>query len=83
MTRQLPQPVWLFSKSLPRLSFVLALPFILGSMIIATQEARAQSFSVLYTFTGGLNSGGNPLAGVVLDSSGNLYGTTEDGGSGL
>jgi hypothetical protein len=33
----------------------------------------------LYQFTG-LADGGNPLGGVVLDSSGNIYGTTNSGG---
>jgi len=36
--------------------------------------------TVLYKFTGGAD-GGNPLGGVVMDSAGNLYGTTEYGGS--
>jgi uncharacterized repeat protein (TIGR03803 family) len=36
--------------------------------------------TVLYSFTGG-SDGGNPWAGVIEDASGNLYGTTEDGGS--
>lgn len=35
--------------------------------------------TALYTFTGGAD-GGFPLAGVVLDAAGNLYGTTEWGG---
>jgi uncharacterized repeat protein (TIGR03803 family) len=35
--------------------------------------------TVLYSFTGG-RDGGNPLAGVILDAAGNLYGTTEIGG---
>lgn len=35
--------------------------------------------TVLYTFTG-LADGANPQAGVILDSSGNLYGTTAFGG---
>jgi uncharacterized repeat protein (TIGR03803 family) len=36
--------------------------------------------TVLYSFTGGAD-GANPYAGVILDSAGNLYGTTMNGGS--
>ena len=36
--------------------------------------------TVLYSFTGGAD-GGNPYAGVVRDSAGNLYGTTYRGGA--
>jgi uncharacterized repeat protein (TIGR03803 family) len=36
--------------------------------------------TVLYSFTGGAD-GGNPVNGVTLDSSGNLYGTTSVGGA--
>jgi uncharacterized repeat protein (TIGR03803 family) len=35
---------------------------------------------VLHTFTGG-NDGGNPLAGLIMDAAGNLYGTTRGGGT--
>jgi uncharacterized repeat protein (TIGR03803 family) len=35
--------------------------------------------SVLYSFTGG-NDGDTPNAGVIFDSQGNLYGTTDGGG---
>src|SRR5580693_7970296 len=35
---------------------------------------------VLYSFTGGAD-GGNPYAGVIADSAGNLYGTTSVGGA--
>lgn len=35
---------------------------------------------VLYNFTGGAD-GGQPYAGVILDASGNLYGTTYTGGT--
>jgi uncharacterized repeat protein (TIGR03803 family) len=37
--------------------------------------------SVLHSFTSYPNDGGNPLAGVVSDANGNLYGTTSSGGS--
>ena len=35
--------------------------------------------AVLYSFTGGAD-GGNPYAGVIVDSASNLYGTTYNGG---
>ena len=37
--------------------------------------------TVLYNFTGGAD-GGNPYAGVIRDSAGNLYGTTIGGTAG-
>lgn len=41
--------------------------------------SRTGVFTVLYTFTGGAD-GGEPLAPVVRDTSGNLYGSTIGGG---
>ncbi|MEO8657542.1 MAG: choice-of-anchor tandem repeat GloVer-containing protein [Bryobacteraceae bacterium] len=38
-------------------------------------------FAILHSFAGGFGDGSVPNAGVILDSSGNLYGTTSDGGS--
>jgi uncharacterized repeat protein (TIGR03803 family) len=40
----------------------------------AISSAEAQNFKVLHTFTGG-RDGGSPLAGVIRDAQGNLYGT--------
>jgi uncharacterized repeat protein (TIGR03803 family) len=37
-------------------------------------------YTVLHAFTGG-SDGGNPIAGVILDSAGNLYGTGAAGGA--
>src|SRR5262249_31151483 len=36
--------------------------------------------TVLHAFKGGRNDGGKPVAAIVFDSIGNLYGTTWDGG---
>ena len=39
------------------------------------------SYSVLYSFAGGGTDGANPEAGLVMDVSGNLWGTTYNGGT--
>jgi len=44
-------------------------------------KISAGAETVLYRFTGSTD-GGTPLAGLVMDSQGNLYGTTESGGFG-
>ncbi|HEY6770525.1 MAG TPA: choice-of-anchor tandem repeat GloVer-containing protein, partial [Candidatus Sulfotelmatobacter sp.] len=41
---------------------------------------RAQTFTVLYSFTGGTDGGG-VWGSVVMDKQGNLYGTTTGGGA--
>jgi uncharacterized repeat protein (TIGR03803 family) len=38
------------------------------------------TFKILYTFTG-TSDGGNPTGGLAMDTSGNLYGTTNSGGT--
>ncbi|MGA3088242.1 MAG: choice-of-anchor tandem repeat GloVer-containing protein [Terriglobales bacterium] len=47
--------------------------------LAAAHLASAQSLTTLYAFAGGVD-GGNTQAGLVQDSSGNLYGTTSYGG---
>ncbi len=48
---------------------------------IAVQTAQASSFNVIYNFTGGTD-GANPYAGLTVDATGALYGTTLTGGAG-
>ena len=46
-----------------------------GLAVVAVPSAKAQSESVLYSFTGG-SDGYIPYAGLLMDTAGNLYGTT-------
>jgi uncharacterized repeat protein (TIGR03803 family) len=43
---------------------------------IGALPARAQTYTVLYSFKGGTTDGRNPEGGLFLDKAGNLYGTT-------
>jgi uncharacterized repeat protein (TIGR03803 family) len=60
---------------------VLRVAIVLVSAVIAARAAQAQTYaySVLYRFQGNPD-GAAPEAGLILDSSGNLYGTTTSGG---
>src|SRR6266571_2660947 len=53
----------------------------LGMGLFAAPLAKAQSLSVLHTFQGGSSAGANPFAGLIMDSSSNLFGTTKFGGT--
>src|ERR1700684_366409 len=53
---------------------------VLALALITMQPVQAQTFTVLYTFTGGAD-GGTPLDTPIL-SNGNVYGTTSGGGTG-
>jgi uncharacterized repeat protein (TIGR03803 family) len=59
---------------------LLAFTFVLAFAAFASPIVQSQTFSVVHSFTGGTD-GGNPAAGLVMDSSGNLYGTTSSGGN--
>lgn len=50
----------------------------LGTVFSITKTG---SYNLLYSFKGGSNDGQNPNAGVVFDTSGNIYGTTYGGGT--
>lgn len=51
-----------------------------GTVFKLTHTASGWTESVIYAFTGGAD-GSDPIAGVVFDSAGNLYGTTTNQGS--
>jgi uncharacterized repeat protein (TIGR03803 family) len=67
---------WL-PPSVGRASAALAALFLL--LAGAGQQAHAQTFTVIHNFA--FTDGANPFAGLIMDSSGNLYGTAQDGGS--
>jgi len=57
-----------------------AMAIVLALAVVSMPTAQAQTYTVLYNFTGGLD-GQAPGAGVTMDRSGNLYGTTYYGGT--
>jgi uncharacterized repeat protein (TIGR03803 family) len=71
-------------KQTPNLSFrpptaALAIAIVFALMVV-TQSAQAQTFTLLHTFTG--PDGADPAAGLAMDRAGRLYGTTVYGGGG-
>ncbi len=50
-------------------------------LLLASHPAQAATETILHNFTCAATDGCNPAAGVVLDSNGNLYGTTQSGGA--
>ena len=59
----------------------LTLTLATGLLLFAATSASAQTFTVLYNFTGGAD-GGNPVGGLAIDTAGNLYGSAFTGGVG-
>jgi len=53
----------------------------MGLCLVALPNASAQSFSVIYNFTGGLD-GSYPVGGLLMDRAGNMFGVASSGGSG-
>jgi uncharacterized repeat protein (TIGR03803 family) len=52
----------------------------MGSVYRLARKSGAWSEKLLYSFKGG-SDGGAPLGNVVIDATGNLFGTTSGGGS--
>jgi uncharacterized repeat protein (TIGR03803 family) len=52
---------------------------VLGLIVCGVQTARSQTETILFSFDG--PNGAWPMAGVVLDGKGNIFGTTELGGT--
>jgi uncharacterized repeat protein (TIGR03803 family) len=46
---------------------------------VSVPRSPTQTYRVIYNFTGGAD-GGQPTSGLVIDTAGNLYGTTTSGG---
>jgi len=61
------------------IALVVLAAFWLGLGTPQRAQAQAYPFAVLHSFTG--PDGQNPFAALVRDTSGNLYGTTQNGGS--
>ena len=74
------QRIRIFSTSLRGAAAGLAVALVFVLTLVATKAAHAETFNVIYTFTG-QKDGANPYAGVTMDRRGNLYGTTSAGGS--
>jgi uncharacterized repeat protein (TIGR03803 family) len=69
----------------PLIRYFSVVPLALMAMFLflpaACQPAKAQTYTVIHNFTRKGSDGASPYGGPVLDSSGNLYGTTYAGGT--
>jgi len=57
------------------------LVFLLVPLVVAAQGTTSTKFRLIHTFSGG-KDGATPFAGLIIDQSGNLYGTAFLGGRG-
>jgi len=72
-----------FERSYVQPNLGIAIPALVIAFALTVASApitHAQTFTVLHTFTGA--DGATPMVGLTMDKAGNLYGTTQDGGTG-
>ncbi len=67
------------SAALAIMVLLLFLIFLFLFLTLTAQPAQAQTYKVIHNFTGA-GDGGYPFAGVMIDASGSLFGTTLFGG---
>jgi len=74
--------IWVTDNQRQRRSMALVLALLAGLFFtcVAIPSIQAQTYTVLYTFTGGMD-GAMPASPPIPDAAGNLYGTTVTGGS--
>jgi len=70
-----------YARRLRAISMALALAIVLLPALAATPSAQAQTYSVLYNFTGGSDGGYSEYANLIQDKAGNLYGVASSGGT--
>ena len=71
---------WILGMRLRKSAAAIASITAVVFLALAMPLAEAQTYTVLYSFTG-LKDGGEPYGGLRLDPAGNLYGTTLYGGT--
>src|SRR5215471_6391470 len=55
--------------------------FVLLELAALSPTAQSQTLTVLYSFAGYPTDGAAPIAGLLMDAFGNMYGTTRFGGN--
>jgi uncharacterized repeat protein (TIGR03803 family) len=73
----------IFPQTISRTAGAVVLSAVLIALLATTLPALAQTETILYSFCPQTvcSEGAQPEAGLVMDASGNLYGTTEYGGA--
>jgi uncharacterized repeat protein (TIGR03803 family) len=69
------------SRKLPALQSAVMLAAFAMAMLVLATTAAAQTEKILHNFNNNGKDGADPAAGLIFDSTGNLYGTTFAGGT--